>query len=168
MDTRDLDEKGLKLRREMFGNDAVDKRMKAFGAFGEPLQHIINAYAYGDVWSRPALPLATKSLAMVAMMAGAGRTNELRVHVKGALTNGCTAEQIQDILLLVAMYCGIPAANEPIALRSMCCARPKRPNRAPAVLRFLQLGFVWPGLGVPAECREAKPSGTRAGNCYDC
>jgi 4-carboxymuconolactone decarboxylase len=64
------------------------------------------------VWSRPALPLATKSLAMVAMMAGAGRTNELRVHVKGALTNGCTAEQIQDILLLVAMYCGIPAANE--------------------------------------------------------
>jgi len=112
MDTRDLDEKGLKLRREMLGDDAVDKRMKAFGAFGEPLQHIINAYAYGDVWSRPALPLATKSLAMVAMMAGAGRTNELRVHVKGALTNGCTAEQIQDILLLVAMYCGIPAANE--------------------------------------------------------
>ena len=112
MDTRDLNEKGLKLRREMFGDDAVDKRMKAFGAFGEPLQHIINAYAYGDVWSRPALPLATKSLAMVAMMAGAGRTNELRVHVKGALTNGCTAEQIQDILLLVAMYCGIPAANE--------------------------------------------------------
>jgi 4-carboxymuconolactone decarboxylase len=96
----------------MFGDEAVDKRMKAFGAFGEPLQHIINAYAYGDVWSRPALPLATKSLAMVAMMAGAGRTNELRVHVKGALTNGCSAEQIQDILLLVAMYCGIPAANE--------------------------------------------------------
>ena len=96
----------------MFGDEAVDKRMKAFGAFGEPLQHIINAYAYGDVWSRSALPLATKSLAMVAMMAGAGRTNELRVHVKGALTNGCTAEQIQDILLLVAMYCGIPAANE--------------------------------------------------------
>ena len=112
MDTRDLNEKGLKLRSEMFGDEAVDKRMKAFGAFGEPLQHIINAYAYGDVWSRPALPLATKSLAMVAMMAGAGRTNELRVHVKGALTNGCSAEQIQDILLLVAMYCGIPAANE--------------------------------------------------------
>src|SRR4030081_1998368 len=112
MDTRDLNEKGLKLRREMFGDEAVDQRMKAFGKFGEPLQTIINAYAYGDVWSRPALPLATKSLAMVAMMAGAGGTNELRVHVKGALTNGCTAEQIHDILLLVAMYCGIPAANE--------------------------------------------------------
>ena len=58
------------------------------------------------------MPLATKSLAMIAMMAATGRANELRVHLKGALANGCTAEQIQDILLLVAMYCGIPAANE--------------------------------------------------------
>jgi 4-carboxymuconolactone decarboxylase len=112
MDTRELRDKGLKLRREMLGREAVDARMKALGAFGEPLQDIINAYAYGDVWSRPALPLATKSLAMIAMMAATGRANELRVHVKGALANGCTAEQIQDILLLVAMYCGIPAANE--------------------------------------------------------
>ena len=112
MDTRDLHEKGLKLRRDMFGDEAVEKRMNAFGAFGEPLQHIINAYAYGDVWSRSALPMATKSLAMIAMMAAAGRANELRVHLKGALTNGCTAEQIQEILLLVALYCGIPAANE--------------------------------------------------------
>src|SRR4051794_38934968 len=112
MDTRDLNEKGLKLRREMFGDEAVDKRMKAFGAFGEPLQHIINAYAYGDVWSRPALPLATKSLAMVAMMAATGHPDELRVHLNGALKNGCSVEQIREILLLVALYCGIPAANE--------------------------------------------------------
>ena len=112
MDTRELRDKGLKLRREMLGREAVDARMNALGTFGEPLQDIINAYAYGDVWSRPSLPLATKSLAMIAMMAATGRANELRVHVKGALANGCTTEQIQDILLLVAMYCGIPAANE--------------------------------------------------------
>jgi len=112
MDTRELSDKGLKLRQDMFGKDAVEQRMNAFGAFGEPLQNIINAYAYGDVWSRPALPMAMKSLAMIAMMAAVGRPNELRVHVKGALTNGCTAEQIQEILLLVAMYCGIPLANE--------------------------------------------------------
>ena len=112
MDTRELRDKGLKLRREMLGREAVDARMDALGAFGEPLQDIINAYAYGDVWTRPSLPLATKTLAMIAMMAATGRANELRVHVKGALANGCTAEQIQDILLLVAMYCGIPAANE--------------------------------------------------------
>jgi 4-carboxymuconolactone decarboxylase len=112
MDTRELGERGLKLRREMFGNDAVEKRMNAFGEFGAPLQTIINAYAYGDVWSRPALPLATKSLAMIAMMAAAGRATELRVHLKGALANGCRPEEIQEILLLVALYCGIPAANE--------------------------------------------------------
>jgi 4-carboxymuconolactone decarboxylase len=112
MDTRDLADKGRKLREEMFGKEAVEQRMQAFGAFGEPLQNIINAYTYGDVWSRSALPLATKSLAMIAMMAAVGRPNELRVHVKGALTNGCSAEQIQEILLLVAMYCGIPLANE--------------------------------------------------------
>jgi 4-carboxymuconolactone decarboxylase len=112
MDMRDLHEKGLKLRRSMLGEAAVDQRMAALGSFGEPLQHMINAYAYGDVWSRPALPLATKSLAMVAMMAAVGRSNELRVHVRGAFANGCTVEQIQEILLLVAVYCGIPLANE--------------------------------------------------------
>ena len=112
MDTRELGERGLKLRQEMFGDDAVTKRMNAFGAFGAPLQDIINAYAYGDIWNRPGLPMATKSLAMVAMMAAAGRGNELRVHLKGALSNGCTPEEIREILLLVAMYCGIPAANE--------------------------------------------------------
>jgi 4-carboxymuconolactone decarboxylase len=112
MDTRDLAERGLRLRREMFGEEAVEERMNAFGDFGAPLQHIINAYAYGDVWSRSALPMATKSLALVAMMAAAGRTNELRVHLRGARKNGCTPEEIREILLLVAMYCGIPAAND--------------------------------------------------------
>jgi 4-carboxymuconolactone decarboxylase len=112
MDTRELGERGLQLRRDMFGDEAVERRMNAFGAFGEPLQHIINAYAYGDIWSRPALPMATKSLAVVAMMAAAGRANELRVHLRGARKNGCTAEEIREVLLLVAVYCGIPAANE--------------------------------------------------------
>jgi len=112
MDTQDLHDRGLKLRTQMFGPAAVEKRMNALGDFGKPLQHIINAYAYGDVWSRTALPPATKSLVMVAMMAAAGRGNELRVHLKGARKNGCTAEQIQDVLLLLALYCGIPLAND--------------------------------------------------------
>ena len=112
MDTRDLHDKGLKLRREIFGREAVEQRMNAFGAFGEPLQNMINTYAYGDVWSRPTLPLKTKSLAAIAMTAAIGRAAELRVHVNGALTNGCTAEEIREVLLLVALYCGIPAANE--------------------------------------------------------
>ena len=64
------------------------------------------------MWQRSALPLKVKSLALVAMMAAAGHGNELRVHLKGALANGCSAEEIQEILLLVALYRGIPAANE--------------------------------------------------------
>jgi 4-carboxymuconolactone decarboxylase len=112
MDDQERFERGLKLRVDMFGREAVDKRMNAFGEFGKPLQHIINAYAYGDVWQRSGLAPGVKSLAMVAMMAAAGHPNELRVHLKGAVKNGCTAEQIQEVLLLLAMYCGIPAANE--------------------------------------------------------
>jgi 4-carboxymuconolactone decarboxylase len=112
MDTQDRHDRGLNLRKELFGAQAVESRVNALGEFGAPLQHIINAYAYGDVWSRPGLPLGTKSLAMIAMMAATGHAAELRVHLKGALTNGCTPEEIREILLLVALYCGIPAANE--------------------------------------------------------
>ena len=99
-------------RKALFGDKAVEQRMQAFGEFGEPLQHIINAYAYGDIWSRPGLSMSTKSLAMIAMMAAANKPAELRVHLKGALKNGCTPEEIREMLLLVALYCGIPAANE--------------------------------------------------------
>src|SRR5262249_49753105 len=112
MSDDDQQARGLKLRTEMFGRDAVEKRMNAFGDFGKPLQHLINAYAYGDVWQRDALPASTKSLVMTAMMAAAGHSAELGVHLRGALKNGCKPEEIQEVLLLLAMYCGIPAANE--------------------------------------------------------
>ena len=112
MNVRDLYERGLDLRRKLFGEHAVNQRMSALGEFGEPLQNIVNAYAYGDVWSRPAVPLKVKSLAMLGITAASNRPQEFRVHVNGALNNGCTPEEIREILLLVAVYCGIPAANE--------------------------------------------------------
>ena len=112
MDLKDLYARGLALRKRMFGDAAVEKRMQAFGEFGAPLQNIINAYAYGDVWSRDELPDATRSLAMLGMTAALNRPAEFRVHVQGALANGCTPGQIREVLLLVAMYCGIPAAND--------------------------------------------------------
>ena len=112
MDVRELHERGLKLRRQVFGTEAVEKRMNALGEFGEPLQNIVNAYAYGDVWSRSALPLKMKSLAMLGITAAMNRPHEFRVHMNGALNSGCTPEEIREILLLVALYCGIPAANE--------------------------------------------------------
>ena len=112
MDEQSRHDRGLQLRMQMFGREDVEKRMQAFGRLGEPLQKIINTNVYGDVWSRTALPAATKSLVMVGMMAAAGQLNELRVHLKGAIKNGSTEEQIQEVLLLVTFYCGIPAAND--------------------------------------------------------
>ena len=112
MDLKEQHDKGLALRKELAGEASVSGRVQALGEFGTPLQTIINAYAYGDVWSRQNLPLKYKSLVMVGMMATANRATELKVHLTGAVRNGCTPEEIQDALLLVAMYCGIPAANE--------------------------------------------------------
>src|SRR3954447_24842254 len=112
MDTQELYERGLKLRTQFFGEETVAKRMNAVGEFGAPLQNMINSYAYGDVWSRPGLPNSTRSLAMIAMMAATGHGAELRVHLKGALKNGCSPEEIREVLLLVALYCGIPASAE--------------------------------------------------------
>ena len=112
MDVRELYERGLELRTKLFGRETVEKRMNSLGAFGEPLQNVINAYAYGDIWQRPGLPFKMKSLAILGMTAALNRPEEFRVHMNGALTNGCTPEEIREILLLVALYCGIPAANE--------------------------------------------------------
>ena len=112
MNMQTLYQRGLKLRQALFGEQTVAARMSAAGDFGEPLQNIVNSYCYGDVWSRPGLSMQTKSLAVVAMTAAIDRPKEFCVHVKGALKNGCTPEEIREVLLLVTMYCGIPAGNE--------------------------------------------------------
>jgi len=112
MDTKDLKERGLKLRRQMFGNAAVEARMNAAGDFGQPLQDIINVYGYGDIWSRPGLDKKIRSLVVLGMTAAINRPAEFAVHVRGALANGATPDEIREVLLLLALYCGIPAANE--------------------------------------------------------
>jgi 4-carboxymuconolactone decarboxylase len=112
MDTTELYARGLRRRKKMFGEAEVEKRMGAAGEFGAPLQNIINAYVYGDIWERGGLPDAVRSLVMLGITAASNRPAEFRVHAKGALANGCSKEQVQEVLLLVAMYCGIPAAIE--------------------------------------------------------
>ena len=112
MDTQELYKRGLAVRKEIFGSEAVEKRMSAVGEFGKPLQHMINATAYGDIWSRPGLDNRIRSLVVLGMTAALNRPAEFSVHAKGAVSNGCTPEEIREVLLLVALYCGIPAAND--------------------------------------------------------
>ena len=112
MDTDELHQRGLALRKEMLGEQAVDARIQAMGEFGAPLQHIINAYVYGDLWSRGKLGGRERSIAMVAMIAAMNRSAELKVHLRGALANGCTPDEIREVLLLVTLYCGIPTGND--------------------------------------------------------
>lgn len=112
MDTNELYARGLRRRKKMFGEADVERRMAASGEFGAPLQNIINAYVYGDIWERPGLSNELRSLVMLGITAASHKPEEFRVHAKGALANGCTKAQVQDVLLLVAMYCGVPAAIE--------------------------------------------------------
>src|ERR1043166_10342615 len=112
VDTSELHARGLRRRKKMFGETEVEQRMAAAGAFGAPLQIIINAYVYGDIWERPGLSADLRSLVMLGITAANNRPAEFRVHAKGALANGCSKAQVQDVLLLVAMYCGVPAAIE--------------------------------------------------------
>jgi len=112
MDVDDLQARGLELRRQLFGEAAVSQRMSALGAFGEPLQRMINAWSYGDLWSRPHLDLRSRSLAMIAIAAALGRPTELKVHVGGALRGGVPVEEIREVLLMVALYAGLPAGIE--------------------------------------------------------
>lgn len=112
MDTQELNSRGVAVRKQIFGAEVVDKRMGALGEFGAPLQNLINTYGYGDIWSRPGLERKIRSLVVIGMNAAINRPAEFKVHVNGALNNGCTPEEIREVCLMVGLYAGIPAAND--------------------------------------------------------
>ena len=101
---------GLNIRKEIFGAETVEKRMESLGEFGAPLQKFINQWAYGEIWGHEVLPRKMRSLLTIAMMCAANRPHELRIHLRGAITNGCTRDEIREVILQVAIYCGIPAS----------------------------------------------------------
>lgn len=112
MDTKELYNRGVAVRKQIFGAEAVEKRMNSLGEFGAPLQELINTYGYGDIWSRPGLERKVRSLVVLGMNAAINRAAEFKVHVNGALNNGCTPDEIREVCLTVALYAGIPAAND--------------------------------------------------------
>jgi 4-carboxymuconolactone decarboxylase len=102
-------ETGLAIRREVLGPEYVDAALERATPFGRPLQELVTEYCWGSVWSRPGLDRRTRSLINVAMLSALNRPHELAGHVRGALRNGCSEEEIQEVLLQVTAYCGFPA-----------------------------------------------------------
>lgn len=105
-------EQGLAMRKRVMGEDFVARAFSGLTEFTAPLQHYITRNAWGDVWQRSGLDLKTRSLVTVAMLTALGKTHELKGHVRGALNNGATPQEIQEVLLHASIYCGLPAAVE--------------------------------------------------------
>jgi 4-carboxymuconolactone decarboxylase len=103
---------GLAIRREVLGGDHVEKSLSAVSEFSQPVQEFVTEYVWGAVWSREGLPRATRSMINIAMLTALNRSHELAVHVRGALNNGVTAEEIREVLLQALVYVGAPAALE--------------------------------------------------------
>ncbi|KRB97807.1 4-carboxymuconolactone decarboxylase [Hydrogenophaga sp. Root209] len=108
---KDFD-KGLATRKRVMGEDFVAQAFGNATPFTEPIQQYITRNAWGDVWQRPGLDLKTRSLITVAMLIAMGKQHELKGHVRGALNNGVTPEELQEVLLHASIYCGVPTAVE--------------------------------------------------------
>ena len=105
-------EEGLAVRREVLGSAYVDKALAEADDFTRPLQDMATTYCWGAIWTRPGLPRKTRSLVNLAMLTALNRPHELKLHVRGALKNGCTRDEIMEVLLQAAIYCGVPAAMD--------------------------------------------------------
>jgi 4-carboxymuconolactone decarboxylase len=105
-------EEGLAVRREVLGREHVDRALVEASEFARPMQELVTEYCWGAVWSRPGLDRKTRSLLNLAMLTALNRRHELELHVRGALTNGATVSEIQEVLLQAAVYCGVPAAMD--------------------------------------------------------
>jgi 4-carboxymuconolactone decarboxylase len=102
-------ERGLKLRKQVLGAEYVEKSMAAADSFSMPMQELSTEYCWGHVWTRPGLALRDRSLINIAMISALNRPHELKLHVKAALNNGLSREEIREVILQVAVYCGVPA-----------------------------------------------------------
>lgn len=111
MDDTQRHKQGMKVRREVLGDEHVDRAVASTTDFTRDFQDFITRTAWGEIWSRPGLPRHTRSLLTLAMMVALNRNEEFRMHVRAALNNGVTGDQIKEVLLQSAVYCGVPAAN---------------------------------------------------------
>jgi 4-carboxymuconolactone decarboxylase len=107
---KELFERGLKTRREVLGAEYVDASIAGADDFNMPMQELVTQYCWGDVWNRPGLDRRTRSFLNLAMITALNRPHELKLHVRGAINNGLTKDEIREVFLQTAIYCGVPAA----------------------------------------------------------
>jgi 4-carboxymuconolactone decarboxylase len=101
---------GMKVRRAVLGDAYVDRSLASATDFSRPLQELVTEYCWGEIWTRDGLPLKTRSLLNLAMMVALNRPHELALHVRGAVNNGVTEQELQEVFLQAAIYAGVPAA----------------------------------------------------------
>jgi 4-carboxymuconolactone decarboxylase len=111
--TRD---EGMKIRREVLGDEHVDRAIEHTTDFTRDFQDLITRYAWGEIWARPGLDRRTRSCMTLVALVALGRFEELELHVRAAQRNGLTVEEIKEVLLHTAVYCGVPAANSAFAV----------------------------------------------------
>jgi len=111
MDEKERYEQGMAARREVLGSAYVDRSVANRTAFNTEFQELISRYAWGEIWTRPGLPRHTRSLLVIAMMVALNREEEFRLHVRAAANNGVSRDEVKEVLLQAAIYCGVPAAN---------------------------------------------------------
>ena len=111
MDERERNESGMKVRRAVLGDAHVDRTLTRRNDFNAEFQELITRYAWGEIWTRPGLPRHTRSLLTLAMMIALNRAEEFKLHVRAAFNNGVSRDQIKEVIMQAAIYCGVPAAN---------------------------------------------------------
>ena len=107
---------GMKTRREVLGDEHVDRAVAGTTEFTADFQDLITRYAWGEIWSRPGLDRRTRSCITIAALVATGREHELAMHVRAGVRNGLAADEIKEVLLQCAVYCGVPAANAAFAI----------------------------------------------------
>ncbi|MGB8339314.1 MAG: 4-carboxymuconolactone decarboxylase [Burkholderiales bacterium] len=111
MDEKQRNENGMNMRRKVLGDAYVDRTIKNVSPFNEAFQDMITRHAWGEIWTRPGLPPHHRSLITLAMLIALRQNDELRLHLRGALNNGVTRDEIKEVFMQSAIYCGVPAAN---------------------------------------------------------
>jgi 4-carboxymuconolactone decarboxylase len=110
MNSKEIFDRGLQIRKDVLGADFVEKSFATADDFNMPMQELTTEYCWGNCWGRDGLPRKTRSMLNLAMISALNRPHELKMHIRGALRNGVTKEEIREVFLQVAVYCGVPAA----------------------------------------------------------